>query len=81
MTSDQIRRAGLRALSRELGAVGMVRFLQQFETGSGDYSVERHSWLKKSDVRTLAERIRQRRSNTAPKDVVEGALTPRKKRS
>lgn len=81
MTSDQIRRAGLRALSRELGVVGMVRFLQQFDAGSGDYSVERHSWLKKSHVRTLAESIRKRRRNTTPKDVVQGALTPRKKRS
>jgi hypothetical protein len=23
----------------------MIRFLQQFETGHGDYSVERHDWV------------------------------------
>jgi len=38
MTLEEIRVAGLRALSRELEAAGLVRFLQQFETGSGDYS-------------------------------------------
>ena len=60
-TLDEIRIAGLEALARELGAVGMVRFLQQFETGWGDYSVERHEWLDQADVQMLAERIRQRR--------------------
>jgi hypothetical protein len=60
-TLDELRIAGLEALARELGAVGMVRFLQQFETGWGDYSVERHEWLDQADVQMLAERIRQRR--------------------
>ena len=50
MTLEQIRLAGLEALARELGPVGMVRFLQQFETGRGDYSAERHRWLAKWDV-------------------------------
>jgi hypothetical protein len=61
MTLDQIRQTGLEVLARELGPVGMVRFLQQFETGQGDYSVERHRWLGQPDVRTLVEQIHQRR--------------------
>ncbi len=61
MTLEQIRRAGLEALARELGLAGMVRFLQQFETGRGDYSKERHDWLDKEDVQTLAEKIHQKR--------------------
>lgn len=40
-TLDDIRRAGVEALARELGPVGMIRFLQQFETGRGDYTAER----------------------------------------
>jgi len=44
-TLEQIRLRGLRALSKELGPVGLVRFLQQFETGEGDYTAERHAWL------------------------------------
>ena len=54
-TLEQIRLAGLRALHRELGPVGMVRFLQQYELGSGDYSKERHEWL---DSWTLDDIIR-----------------------
>lgn len=59
MTLEQIRLTGLEALARELGPVGMVRFLQQFESGQGDYSVERHLWLDNLDARTLTEELRQ----------------------
>lgn len=45
MTAEQIRNHGLEALKRELGIVGMVRFLQQFTNGEGNYSVERHQQL------------------------------------
>lgn len=62
MTLEQIRLAGLEALARDLGPAGMVRFLQQFETGQGDYAVDRHRWLDDLDVQTVAEKIgRQRR--------------------
>ena len=61
MTSEEIRQAGLEALTRELGPAGTVRFLQLFETGHGDYSTERHSWLDNIDVKTLAENIHQQR--------------------
>lgn len=61
MTPMEIRQAGLEALAERLGATGMVRFLQQFEAGTGDYSVQRHEWLDNVDVQTLAGRIRRRR--------------------
>jgi len=63
MTLEEIREAGLKALLRELGPVGMVRFLQQFETGRGDYSVERHEWLDKFDIDTIVQMIQERRKN------------------
>ena len=56
-TLEQIRAAGLNALQRELGVVGMVRFLQQFEPGSGDYVEERKTLVGKLGVRALGERI------------------------
>ena len=60
-TLEALRRAGLEALTRELGPVGMARFLQQFEIGWGDYSVERHQWLAQDNVQALAHHIRQQR--------------------
>jgi len=61
MTLEEIRVAGLRAVSRELGAVGLARFLQQFETASGDYSEERHERLDAHTVESVVDRIRERR--------------------
>ena len=61
MTLEQIRLAGLKALSDELGPVGLVRFLQQFETGHGDYTADRHHWLGDPTVQALAQEIERRR--------------------
>lgn len=61
MTQEEIRLAGLRALSRELGTVGLVRFLQQFEIGHGDYTTERHEWLDGDTVQSVVKQIRERR--------------------
>ncbi len=36
MSPAVIRKTGLEAVAKKLGPVGMVRFLQQFETGFGD---------------------------------------------
>ncbi|MCA9909774.1 MAG: hypothetical protein KC519_14050 [Anaerolineae bacterium] len=63
MTMDQIRLAGLKALSRELGPVGMIRFLQQFETGSSDYTRERQLREDNIDAATLAAKIQTWRQN------------------
>ena len=63
-TLDQIRREGLHALRERLGRAGMIRFLQQFETGAGDYAAERHQWVARtslSELKTLAAKPRKRR--------------------
>jgi hypothetical protein len=57
MTLNQIRLTGLEVLSRELGPVGLIRFLQQFETGYGDYTRDRHAWLDQFDVQDIVEDI------------------------
>ncbi len=64
-TPEQIRRRGIEALARELGPVGMARFLQQFDAGQGDYTRDRDSWLPETDVPTLTAQIRQSRSQSA----------------
>jgi hypothetical protein len=57
MTLMEIRNAGLEALMRELGPVGTIRFLQQYEIGQGDYSQERHAWLDELDIQTIADQV------------------------
>jgi hypothetical protein len=66
MTLEQIRNTGNAALIRALGPVGMIRYLQQFEVGYGDYSTERHQWLDTLDIETAIKETRRRR-DASPK--------------
>ncbi len=66
-TLEEVRRKGLEALVRELGPLGMARFRQQFESGSGDYTAERDQWLGDDDVQTLAARILETRRQSESK--------------
>lgn len=57
-TLDEIRRDGLAALKERLGQAGMVRFLQQFETGHGNDATDRHDWVDQTtldDIRHAAQ--------------------------
>jgi len=60
MTLEQIRRKGLELLARELGPVGFIRFLQMFDSGSGDYTSERFQWLEASNLIDLTEQLKER---------------------
>jgi hypothetical protein len=61
MSAEQIRKAGLRALARELGPSGMARFLQQFGVGNGDYTKMRDELIGEWDMDEWMKRIRQTR--------------------
>jgi hypothetical protein len=64
LTLDEIRRKGLAALQKELGRAGTIRFLQQFETGNGDYARERHAWVDATsldNIRALAAKGKKKR--------------------
>jgi hypothetical protein len=61
MTPQQIRVAGLAALSRELGLAGMIRFMHQFEMGQGDYSKDRHGWLDQYTVDDIAKMVGEKK--------------------
>ena len=61
MSPDEIPRGRDEGAPADLGPAGLIRFMQQFETGSGDYSVERHGWLPESGSAALAQSIRAAR--------------------
>jgi len=54
-----IRKQGLKVLAKELGPLGMARFIQQYETGSGDYTAERGLWLSGNDVKDIVREIKK----------------------
>jgi hypothetical protein len=45
MTPVELNQKGFNALVNALGYVDAVRFLKQFDDGSGDYTQERSQWL------------------------------------
>lgn len=61
LTPLQLRRKGLEALRDALGVVGMVRFLQQFDQGSGDYTRDRNQLLEDVTIEDVMEQISQNR--------------------
>lgn len=57
-----IRRMGIEALTEKLGPVGMVEFIRQFDSGSGDYTKERHEWLDRLDIEAIVKQVEAKRS-------------------
>jgi len=46
MKLTEIRQIGYKALIDSLGVVGMLRFLQQFEAGYGDYTTQKYDQVE-----------------------------------
>jgi hypothetical protein len=63
---NQIRNRGYSALLRELGPTGYVRFIQQFEPGSGDYTSERRQWTDKLDADAVMQLVASHRDAARP---------------
>ncbi len=57
----EIRTIGFEALLRELGPAGAIRFIQQYETGRGDYTRDRKKLLPKKSVREIGREIMKQR--------------------
>ena len=60
-TDHQIKILGLQVLQKELGVMGLLRFIQQFDRGNGNYTVDRHIWQESYTVARLTEEIMERR--------------------
>ena len=57
---NEIREIGLDALSKTLGPDGMIRFIQQYDSGSGDYSKDRHKILDHYDVENISKELKSK---------------------
>ena len=62
MTPEEIRQAGLEALRKRLGRTGAIRFLQQFQSGQGNYAIERHEWIDRTTSKELRAAARRKRT-------------------
>jgi hypothetical protein len=69
-----------RVLVKELGVAKAIRFLGQFDTGSGNYATDRDAWQEGLSVEKIVggiERRKKRKQVEKPKQT----LARRKKRS
>lgn len=57
-TLEEIRKEGFEALRERLGRAGMIRFLSQFENGSGDYAKDRHEWADEISLEEIRKNCR-----------------------
>ena len=65
LTLYEIRTIGFDALLRELGPAGAIRFIQQYESGRGDYTRDRKRTLPKKSVREIGAEIMKERQSKA----------------
>lgn len=78
MTDTEIYELGLEILLDKLGHAGTIRFLEQCEPATGNYTEERHQWLDGLDMETIMQGIQELREkkqkgseNKSPKDLSE----------
>jgi hypothetical protein len=67
LTPYEVRTIGFEVLLRELGSAGAIRFIQQYESGQGDYTRDRKKKLPKKSARSGeigAEMMKERQSKS-----------------
>ena len=63
MTPIELHRKGFKALVDALGYVDAVKFIGQFDRGSGNYTEERHQWLDKLTMDNIIADIKTYQNN------------------
>ena len=63
MSLEEIKREGIRILTKNLGIVGMIRFFQQIDKGWGDYTKEREKWLGNQSLEEIYKEIKKLKEN------------------
>ena len=59
---ENIRAAGLKALKDKLGVVGMIKFIQMYSNGEGDYTKNREEYLKNATIEDFDDFMVKERS-------------------
>ncbi|MDR1744286.1 MAG: hypothetical protein LBS30_00870 [Planctomycetota bacterium] len=60
--SALVRKTGMSALRKELGAVGAAYFIRQFSVGRGDYTAERDGFLRGITAEEIIRSVREAES-------------------
>ena len=65
LTLYEVRMIGFEVLLRELGPADAIRFIQQYESGYGDYTRDRKKLLPKNSVREIGRQVMKQRQSKA----------------
>ncbi len=57
-TDYEIQQQALHALRQSLGVGGLIRFMQQYDKGCGNYTLDRQEWQKTYSVDSLFAEIK-----------------------
>ncbi len=60
---EKIRQEGLKALKDKLGPIGMIKFIQMYSDGEGDYTKERRKKLAELKEADLKEYLKNGKQN------------------
>ena len=61
MNINDVRNKGIKSLYQSLGPVGAIRFIQELNYGSGDYTKDRHTWLDESSIDDIFKEIKTKK--------------------
>lgn len=59
LSPKELRIKGLNALEQALGTVGTIRFLQHFDKGEGDYTLERKKRISEITIDEIVDSIKK----------------------
>ena len=57
----ELHKKGIDALTTALGPIGMIRFLQQFDLGIGNYTEDRKKWLEDQNIDDIVKQIKEQK--------------------
>ncbi len=57
----EINHRAIKILCQEIGVVNTLRFIQQFSTGLGNYTLDREAFFKEKTLPDVLEEIKKRR--------------------
>lgn len=61
-TDYEIQQTAFDVLQKKLGISNLIRFMQQYDKGYGDYTVDRDDWQKKYTVDSLFAEIETKKA-------------------
>ena len=67
-TENEIQELGIETLRNGIGVVGLIRFLQQFDKGHGNYVKDRQQWQKDYTVETIMEAMNRKHHRVAEEE-------------